>query len=182
MLASDEAEPRVAALRIERTRPDGLGGVEGTGEIRDVPLQAIYRAVGYFGSPVDGIPFDERRGVIPNHEGQVLDEDNNRIPGVYATGWIKRGPIGLIGHTKSDAMETISHVLNDQGDWWTPEAPEEQAIVDLLTERGIEHTDLAGWHALDEHEIALGQPHGRARIKVVERDEMLEASRPRQSL
>ncbi|MBF4618117.1 FAD-dependent oxidoreductase [Clavibacter sp. VKM Ac-2873] len=182
VLASDDAEPRVAGLRIERTRPDGLGGVEGTGEYRDVPVQAVYRAVGYFGSPVDGIPFDERRGVIPNHEGQVLGEDNARIPGVYATGWIKRGPVGLIGHTKSDAMETVSHVLNDQGDWWTPEAPEEQAIVDLLAERGIEYTDLAGWHALDEHEIALGQPHGRARIKVVEREEMLEASRRRQSV
>jgi len=180
-IVGDEAG-RVAAFRYERTRPDGQGGVEGTGEFRDVPVQAVYRAAGYFGSPVDGIPFDERRGVIPNHEGQVLDLDNARIPGVYATGWIKRGPIGLIGHTKSDAMETVSHVLNDQGDWWTPEAPEEQAIVDLLAERGIEYTDLSGWHALDEHEIALGAPHGRARIKVVEREEMLEASRSPRSV
>ncbi|MGC5371957.1 pyridine nucleotide-disulfide oxidoreductase, partial [Klebsiella pneumoniae] len=71
-----------------------------TGEIREVPIQAIYRAVGYFGSPLTDVPFDERHGVIPNHEGQVLASDSNeRIPGLYATGWIKRGPVGLIGHT-----------------------------------------------------------------------------------
>ncbi|MFF1875636.1 FAD-dependent oxidoreductase, partial [Kitasatospora herbaricolor] len=111
----------VAAYRYERTAPDGEGGVRGTGEIREVPVQAIYRAVGYFGSPLDGIPFDKEHGVIPNHEGQVLRSgDNERMYGVYATGWIKRGPVGLIGHTKSDAMETIKHVINDQGNWWAP--------------------------------------------------------------
>ncbi|MDO8338193.1 MAG: FAD-dependent oxidoreductase, partial [Microcella sp.] len=105
---------RVVGFRYERTRPDGAGGVVGTGEFREVEVQAVYRAVGYFGSPLDGIPFDERHGVIPNHEGRVLDDDNAVVPGVYATGWIKRGPVGLIGHTKSDAMETIQHVLNGQ--------------------------------------------------------------------
>ena len=91
------------------------------------PIQAIYRAVGYFGSPLADIPFDERRGVIPNHEGQVLADDNSVLPGVYATGWIKRGPVGLIGHTKSDAMETIQHVVNDQASWWAPSHPDEQS-------------------------------------------------------
>ena len=67
----------------------------GTGEIREVPIQALYRAVGYFGSPLPGVPFDKRHGVIPNREGQVLRKDSNeRVPGVYATGWIKRGPVG----------------------------------------------------------------------------------------
>ena len=115
---------RVAAFRWERTRPDGEGGVVGTGEIREVPIQAIYRAVGYFGSPLPGVPFDKRHGVIPNHEGQALRKDSNeRVPGVYATGWIKRGPVGLIGHTKSDAMETVRHIINDQGSWWQPADP-----------------------------------------------------------
>ncbi|WP_295791621.1 FAD-dependent oxidoreductase, partial [uncultured Microbacterium sp.] len=120
-----DAEGRVAAFRYERTRPDAEGGLVGTGEIREVPIQAISRAVGYFGSPLEGVPFDERHGVIPNHEGQVLAADSNeRLPGVYATGWIKRGPVGLIGHTKSDAMETVRHVINDQGEWWRPAHPE----------------------------------------------------------
>lgn len=168
---------RVASFRYERTRPDGAGGVEGTGEMRSVDIQAIYRAVGYFGSPLDGIPFDERRGVIPNHEGQVLAEDNEILPGVYATGWIKRGPVGLIGHTKSDAMETIQHLVNGQASWWNPADPSEASVVALLEERGVEYTNLDGWHALDQHEMSLGEPEGRARIKVVPRDEMVRVSR-----
>jgi ferredoxin--NADP+ reductase len=170
---------RVEGFRYERTRPDGQGGVVGTGEFREVPVQAVYRAVGYFGSPLDGIPFDEKRGVIPNREGQVLDDRDEQVNGVYATGWIKRGPVGLIGHTKSDAMETIKHVLNDQANWWSPAHPEEQAVTDLLTSRGIEYTNLDGWHNLDAHELSLGAPQGRTRVKVVPRDEMVEISNGR---
>ncbi|PZF58620.1 pyridine nucleotide-disulfide oxidoreductase [Curtobacterium sp. MCBD17_034] len=170
------ADGKVTALRYERTRPDGQGGVEGTGEFREVPVQAVYRAVGYFGSPVPGVPFDERHGVIPNHEGQVLDDDNQQMPGVYATGWIKRGPVGLIGHTKSDAMETVQHLVTDQASWWSPEDPSEEAVPALLRERGVEYTDLDGWHALDAHEIALGEPAGRARVKVVPREDMVDVS------
>jgi len=167
---------KVASIRYERTTPDGEGGVKGTGEIREIEIGALYRAVGYFGSPLDGVPFDEKRGVIPNREGQVIDDDDQQVHGVYATGWIKRGPVGLIGHTKSDAMETIKHVINDQASWWTPASPEEEAIPALLASRGVEFTNLDGWHNLDQHEIALGEPAGRARIKVVARDEMVRAS------
>jgi ferredoxin/flavodoxin---NADP+ reductase len=167
----------VTAFRYERTRPDGKGGVEGTGEMREVAVQALYRAIGYFGSPLPEIPFDENKGVFPNHEGQVLDASGKHIPGIYATGWIKRGPVGLIGHTKSDAMETISHVIEDQATWWTPSEPEEGAIVDLLDQRGVEYTTVEGWAALDNYERKLGEKQDRERIKVVERDEMLEVSR-----
>ncbi len=168
---------RVAAFRYERTEPDGQGGVRGTGEVREVPVQSLYRAVGYFGSPLDGIPFDDRHGVIPNHEGQVLGDDNDVMPGVYATGWIKRGPVGLIGHTKSDAMETIQHLVTDQASWWNPAEPEEQSVLDLLHSRGVLFTDLEGWHRLDAHEQQLGAARGRERIKVVPRDEMIRISR-----
>jgi ferredoxin--NADP+ reductase len=173
-----DQDGRVSSFVYERTRPDGEGGVVGTGEMREVEIQALYRAVGYFGSPLDGVPFDTRHGVIPNREGQVLSTDSNqRVSGVYATGWIKRGPVGLIGHTKSDAMETIRHLINDQGSWWQPENPSEEAIPALLAERDVKWTDLEGWHRLDGHEVALGEPHGRARIKVVPRDEMVSISR-----
>ena len=167
----------VSGFRYERTEPDGQGGVRGTGEFREVEVSALYRAVGYFGSPLDGIPFDERHGVIPNHEGQVLGDDNNQVPGVYATGWIKRGPVGLIGHTKSDAMETIQHLVKDQSSWWSPAEPAEQAVTDLLDRRGVLYTNLDGWHRLDAHELALGQKQGRERIKVVPREEMIRISR-----
>lgn len=175
---------RVAAIRYERTEPDGAGGVRGTGEYRETPVQSVYRAVGYFGSPLPGIPFDPSRGVIPNHEGRVMrtdptspDQANEIMPGVYATGWIKRGPVGLIGHTKSDAMETISHLVRDQASWWSPAEPEEEAVTELLISRGVRWTDLDGWHRLDEHEVALGEAADRARIKVVPRAEMVDISR-----
>ena len=178
----DDGTGKVGAFRWERTAPDGEGGVVGTGEIRELPVQAVYRAVGYFGSPLPGIPFDENFGVIPNHEGQVLIHDKEtgdarQMYGVYATGWIKRGPVGLIGHTKSDAMETIKHVINDLGNWWRPESPSEESVIEMLEARGIAWTDLDGWHRLDEHEQALGSAEGRKRIKVVPRDEMVDISR-----
>ncbi|GAA1779286.1 FAD-dependent oxidoreductase [Agromyces lapidis] len=178
----DDGTGKVGGIRWERTESDGAGGVVGTGEIRELPIQAVYRAVGYFGSPLPGIPFDKRFGVIPNHEGQVLTRDKEtgearQMYGVYATGWIKRGPVGLIGHTKSDAMETIKHVINDLGNWWRPESPSEESVIELLESRGIRWTDLDGWHRLDEHEQQLGRAEGRVRIKVVPRDEMVDISR-----
>ncbi|MDT0158353.1 FAD-dependent oxidoreductase [Microbacterium sp. ARD32] len=171
---------RVAALVYERTKSDGAGGAIGTGEMREIPMQALYRAIGYFGSPLADVPFDKKHGVIPNREGQVLEaKSNQRVPGIYTTGWIKRGPVGLIGHTKSDAMETVQHLINDQGSWWHPEDPSDEAIPALLAERGVQWTDLDGWHRLDAHEIALGEAHesARERVKLVPRDEMVRVSR-----
>jgi ferredoxin--NADP+ reductase len=169
-------EDAVESLRYERTEPDGAGGAVGTGEIREIPLQAIYRAVGYRGTELPGIPFDSRRGVIPNHEGQVISDDNTVMPGVYATGWIKRGPVGLIGHTKSDAMETIQHVVKDQASWWNPAQPEEESVSALLHSRGVRYTNLEGWQRLDAKERELGEARGRERLKLVPREDMLEVS------
>ena len=73
-------------------------------------------------------------------------------------------------------METISHVINDQANWWTPANPEEDAITALLAERGVDFTNIDGWHKLDQHELGLGEPVGRTRVKVVDRDEMVRVS------
>ena len=167
---------KVTGFRYERTEPNGAGGVRGTGEVREVNVQALYRAVGYFGTALPDVPFDDRHGVIPNHEGQVLDDNNQVVPGVYATGWIKRGPVGLIGHTKSDAMETIQHLVKDQAYWWSPESPDEASVQALLDSRNVAYTNLDGWHKLDASELARGEERGRERIKVVPREEMLEIS------
>jgi ferredoxin--NADP+ reductase len=168
---------RVTGLKVERTAPDGNGGVIDTGEFEVIPLQALYRAVGYFGSPLDEIPFDDARGVIPNEQGRVLDAHGDRVPGVYATGWIKRGPVGLIGHTKSDAMETLECLLEDRETWWQPAETDPSAVPALLEARHVPYTTIEGWHRLDEHEVELGEGEGRTRIKVVPRDEMTRISR-----
>lgn len=168
---------RVEGIRIERTAPDGEGGVEGTGEFRDIPVDAVYRAIGYFGTPLPGVPFDEHRGVIPNRAGRAIDDEDELVHGVYASGWIKRGPVGLIGTTKSDAMETVQGLLGDQAEWWSPAEPSPDAVVAMLEARGIRYTTVEGWHRLDAHERALGEAQDRERIKVVPRDDMVDISR-----
>lgn len=130
---------KVSAVRFEKTKLDGTGNVVGTGEIIEYPVQALYRAVGYFGSEIDGIPFDHKYGVIANQEGRVVDSAGTYIPGVYCTGWIKRGPVGLIGHTKADAIETIGHLIEDQGSWWKPSEPDEAQILNTSRKRGRLH-------------------------------------------
>jgi len=168
---------RVSGLKIERMEPDGQGGVRGTGEFEVIEVQSLYRAIGYFGSPLDEIPFDSVRGVIPNAQGRVLDAHGERVAGVYATGWIKRGPVGLIGHTKSDAMETLECLIEDRESWWQPSVTDPSAIPVLLESRGVPYTTIEGWHCLDAHEIGLGEAEGRERIKVVSREEMTRISR-----
>ncbi len=172
-------DDRVRGVRTERTELVGDGTAIGTGEHHDWPMEAVYRAVGYFGSPLVDIPFDDVRGVIPNEEGRVLDIDGRPMTGVYTTGWIKRGPVGLIGHTKSDASETIRHLSEDVDAGVLARAPERDpdAILDLLARAGVPYTTWQGWELLDAHEQSLGGAQGRARIKVVPRDEMTAISR-----
>ncbi|NBQ96853.1 MAG: pyridine nucleotide-disulfide oxidoreductase [Micrococcales bacterium] len=167
---------KVSGFRIERTQLDGHGGVTPTGEFREYPVQAVYRAVGYFGSELVEIPFDEKHGVISNRVGRVIDSEGNVVPGVYATGWIKRGPVGLIGHTKSDAMETIGWVIEDQASWWQPANPDEQSVVDLLESKNVKFLGWPEWLKVDATERSLGEAQGRERIKLVEREDFLEAA------
>ena len=175
----------VSGIRFERNELDGTGNVRGTGEFTDYPVQAVYRAVGYLGSELPELAFDSHRGVIPNDGGRVLDGDGQQVPGLYVTGWIKRGPVGLIGHTKGDALETIGCLLEDRSSLPIAERPGENEIVDLLTSRGVEFTSWEGWNKLDAHEKHLGESYVpapgvdvvRERIKVVGRDEMVNISR-----
>lgn len=167
---------KVEGLRTERTELTGDGTVRGTGQFTDWPVQAVYRAVGYLSSVLSDIPFDDAAGVVPNVGGRVIDLDGEQIPGLYVTGWIKRGPVGLIGHTKSDAAETIRHLLADAEALPAPEAADVDALVAHLGANGVEFTTTTGWEKLDAHEMSLGEPHGRLRIKVAARDEMVRIS------
>ncbi|GAB2762993.1 ferredoxin--NADP+ reductase [Amycolatopsis magusensis] len=167
----------VTGLRTERTELTGDGNVRGTGVFHDWDVQAVYRAVGYLSSHLAEIPFDHLTGTVPNQAGRVLDIDENQVPGVYVTGWIKRGPVGLIGHTKGDAAETIASLLADADTLTGATRNEPDAIMDFLVDRGVPFTTWDGWGRLDAHERSLGEPQGRDRVKVVEREEMLRVSR-----
>ncbi|MDP9801363.1 ferredoxin--NADP+ reductase [Arcanobacterium wilhelmae] len=169
----------VSGIRMERTRLTGDQGVEGTGEFMDYPVQAVYTATGYKSSAIADAPFDDVRGIVPNAGGRVI-RDGEPIPGMYATGWIKRGPVGLIGSTKSDAKETIDNLITDyQAGVFhaTTENVGWEATKEVLDERGVRYTSWAGWGLLEEFEKSLGEPVGRERIKVVERETMTAVSR-----
>ncbi|BAD60214.1 NADPH-ferredoxin reductase FprA [Nocardia farcinica] len=174
---------KVVGLRTERTQLDGTGNVKGTGVFKDWDVQAVYRAVGYLSQNISNLPFDDQAGTVPNEAGRVLIDENadgpaRYMPATYVTGWIKRGPVGLIGHTKGDANETIACLLDDAPSFTPAENPDPDAVIEFLESKGLPFTTWAGWYRLDAHERSLGEPEGRERVKVVEREDMLRASEP----
>jgi ferredoxin--NADP+ reductase len=170
---------KVAGMKFERTQDAGAGAISDTGVMVNYPLQAVYRAIGYFGSEIPGVPFDDKYGVIRNDGGRVVDDHGKRVEGIYATGWIKRGPVGLIGHTKSDALETIENLVADISGLVDPAEPSTDALLSTFAERGVAFTNWDGWLKLNQHEIALGEAFDgveRERVKVVARDEQVSIS------
>ncbi|MEY4018744.1 MAG: hypothetical protein RLZZ590_44 [Actinomycetota bacterium] len=170
---------KVAGMKFERTELTENGQVRGTGIFANYPLQAVYRAIGYFGSELPEVPFDDKFGVIRNQGGRVVDDSGAPVAGLYATGWIKRGPVGLIGHTKSDAMETIENLIADLDSLADPANGELDSMINELKARGVEFTDWAGWLKLNQHELSLGAAFDgveRERVKVVARNEQVAIS------
>lgn len=174
----------IVGIRTERTEFDGEGGLRGTGKFTDWPVQQVYHAIGYRSEPVEGVSFDLERHVIPNDGGHVLGEDGFE-DSLYVTGWIKRGPVGLIGNTKSDAKETTDMLIADAdaGKLTAPVHEDPDAILGLLDERSIDYTTWDGWYRLDEAERKLGEEcatHSRERKKIVEWDEMVSYAHHKQ--
>ena len=157
----------VTGIEMERTASDELGRMVGTGELLRYDVGAVYRAVGYRSTPVPGMPFDDEAGVVPHREGRVIDEGGLPIPRLYATGWIKRGPVGLIGSTKSDAAQTVAHLVEDL------EAGESTVREGDPIAHLTAAVDFDGWLRIDAAERNAGADRGRERTKLVERAEML---------
>jgi len=150
-----------------------------TGERETLECGLVLRSVGYKGRGVEGLPFDERRGVIPNEGGRVTEpDDGDPVPGHYVAGWIKRGPSGVIGTNKKDAQETVDSLLTDaEAGKLSADVPDAVAVAEWLSERVGDHVTYAGWEAIDAAERERGEPLGRPRVKFVRVDEMLEAAR-----
>ncbi len=165
-------DDRVSGVRLVRNEPieaeDGSVVARPTGEHEDLPAQLVLRSIGYRGVPMPDVPFDERRGVIPNTAGRVED-------GVYVTGWIKRGPSGVIGTNKACAKETVAALLADfdAGKLTTP-AQGRRDLARLLASRRPSRVDLRGWLAIDDAERAAGRAHGRPRVKITDRARLVE--------
>ena len=166
---------RVEGLVVETTVLDESGQASGTGETHVIPVDGVIRSVGYRGTALEGIPFDDRRNVIPNRDGRVLDGDVP-LPGVYVAGWIKRGPTGIIGTNKKDAVQTVACLLDDAADpaAWTATTPGPEAVDAALAGRSVVGTD--GWRRIDGAERALGATRGRDRTTIHVREDLLTAA------
>ncbi|MBI1795558.1 MAG: FAD-dependent oxidoreductase [Candidatus Eisenbacteria bacterium] len=185
---------RVAALRVAKNRlvKDAAGALvaeprlatdldRGTGETETLPVGMVFRSVGYRGVPLDGVPFDAKRGLIPNAKGRVLDPAAGEpIAGQYASGWIKRGPSGVIGNNRADSVETVNALLEDAAAGRLPEPaePAAAAFAALMAARRPECVTFADWRRLDAIEVERGKPLGRPRNKLTSVAEMLAALDP----
>jgi len=165
----------VAGLRLERTRLDETGNPTGTGQTSSIDVQMVLRSIGYRGRPLPDLPFDPRRGVIPNAAGRVI-RDGSVVPGEYVAGWIKRGPTGVIGTNKRDAQETVDALLADAPSLLPAPVRDPEAVNHLLAERGARVVPWQGWCAIEAAEAELGRLHGRERAKIVDREALLTAA------
>jgi ferredoxin--NADP+ reductase len=164
ILGTDRVEG-VQIVRNELAEQDGAIVARPMGDTEVLPAGLVLRSVGYRGVALPGLPFDERRGVIPNEGGRAADR-------VYCAGWIKRGPSGVIGTNKKDATETVELLLEDaRAGRLTPR--ERRDLAELLDERGVEYVEHAGWETIDAAERAAGGPRGRPRVKLTEWEQLL---------
>ena len=170
-----EGADRVDAVTIERTRINADGFVVGTGETTHLPAQLVVRSVGYHGLALPGVPYDESTGRVPHAEGRVI-RDGGFSADEYVTGWIKRGPTGVIGTNKSDAVETVQSLLADVADGAVQAHGRVGHLDRLLAEHGIHPLDLPAWHRIDSAEIARGVRQGRLRTTLAHRQELLAAA------
>lgn len=171
---------KVKAIRVQHTKTDADGAMHHTGAFEDYPVQAVYHAIGYQPAEVPDIAYDDQRATLANEAGRILaDTHSGEVrTRLYATGWAKRGPVGLIGSTKSDALQIVANMLDDlAGAAKNGEAAKDrdpQSIDRLLADRGIKPIDFAGWRKVDAFERAEGAKEGREHKKVIDPERLRE--------
>jgi ferredoxin--NADP+ reductase len=179
-------DEHVGAVEIGRNslRRDADGRIRAvpTGDAEIVEAGLVIAAVGYTGRPVDGLPFDDGRGVLPQDgHGRITTIAGRPLSGAYVAGWIKRGPSGVIGTNKKCAQQTVDALLADaeagrlvgRG---ADAPPDAGAVEDVLRARVGSLVTYAGWEAIDAHERRAGAPQGRPRVKLSRREELLAAA------
>ena len=171
-------DKKVKSVKVVKNRlyrsDDGSLRPKPTDETEEISADLVFRSVGYRGIPLRGVPFDDRSGIIPNEKGRVLDKTGgNPIPGLYTTGWIKRGPTGVIGTNKTDSGETVSCMIKDieRENTLRPELTSAESIKELLDEKHISYNE---WLQVDSFEKREGEKQGKPRVKVSRLEEILE--------
>ncbi len=180
-LISDD-EGRVRGVRTVRNElySDSQGRIRSrpTDEFETIEAGLVLRSVGYKGIPLAELPFLDGRGIVPNDGGRVVDPLTDRaLPGIYVSGWIKRGPYGVIGTNKADAKETVANLIADlqDGAFLNPRNAEPESMESLLKERGVRYVSYEEWEDIDRLEMAMGMPGSRPRVKFTSRGEIFEA-------
>lgn len=176
----DDGAGGVGGMRIVRNRLDRDGDrlrAVGTDIQRDLPVDMVFRSVGYRGVPLPGLPFDDRGGIIPNDGGRVVDDGGQFIHGLYVSGWIKRGPNGVIGTNKPDGKETADAMVEDAraGRAFMPTATEPESAASLVRERQPHVISYSDWQQLDAIEVERGERAARPRVKFTDPEIMLRA-------
>ena len=173
---------KVEAIRIEKNKlvKDDRGTVRarGTGETEEFPVQMVLRSIGYRGTALPDLPFDDWSGIIPNEGGRVRDPDTDAVvPRIYVAGWIKRGPSGVVGTNKPDAIATVKLMLEDAGTIGADAAPraEDESTPALLEEKGVRFITFEDWKRLDALETEAGTKLGKPREKFTTVQEMVAA-------
>ena len=172
-----EGDGRLERAVLERNELSGepfRQRASGTGATESLACGLLFRSIGYRGVPIEGVPFHDAWGVFPNQAGRMTDgPDGTTVPGLYTTGWIKRGPSGIIGTNRACAVETVGSLLEDVASM-AEEGRSADALPSLLQERGVRCIDFAQWQQIDAAEIRLGEPKGKPREKFTRRADMLE--------
>lgn len=176
---------RVTSVRLEHGELEadkhGTPRACGTGRFTDEPVDLVFKAIGYRGVPIAGVPFDESWGIVPNVGGRVVTERGSDvpIPGQYVVGWAKRGPTGLIGTNNADSKATVASLLEDVANRQAPPLPagHERRITTLLADREVDVVSYADWKRLDAHELARGAELGKVREKLTSVDAMMDVVR-----
>jgi ferredoxin--NADP+ reductase len=159
----------------ELVASEGRVSARGTGRKHELATGLVIRSIGYQGLPLPGAPFDVKRAIVPNLAGRVLTPDATPAVGLYVTGWIRRGPTGLIGTNKACAKETVDALLTDFEALPTP-TRDPSELDALLAERGVEVVSYDGWHAIDAAETARGAERGKVRDKFTSVADMLRVA------
>jgi ferredoxin/flavodoxin---NADP+ reductase len=163
---------------LVRTEDGAIRARPADDQIETIDCGLVLRSVGYQAVPLPGVPFDERAFVLPNDRGRVRTPDGEPLPGVYAVGWIKRGPTGILGTNKRDAQETVRCLADDLRANALPQPPQptREAVDALLAERKPDLVTADGWRAIATHELERGRAELRPRVKLASRDELLAAA------
>jgi len=171
---------QVRTLRVEDNRLVGSGAsakAEATGKIWELPTGLVIRSVGYRGAAMPGLPFDAKRNIIPSASGRVTNLAGELQAGLYVSGWIKRGPSGLIGTNKADSKETVDLLLADR-DALLGRAPNLD-VPAVLAARGVQVVAFADYQKIDAAEKARGAERGKVRDKLERVPDMLAAAFPK---